>query len=80
MIDVEGLKRAVRVSGYTMKSFAKSMNISRTALYRKLQSGVLRSDEIELMLQLLHIQDPVPIFFASKVTQQVTCGGNHEGK
>nr|DAH92812.1 MAG TPA: hypothetical protein [Caudoviricetes sp.] len=38
----------------------------------KLKKRVFGSDEIEKMIKLLDIKDPMPIFFASEVTSEDT--------
>ena len=44
---------------------AKSHKIRKVEIL-VIQIGIFGSDEIEVMINMLHIDDPVPIFFAKK--------------
>ncbi len=54
-----------RISG---KMMAKRMGITPKTFYSKMKKGVFGSDEIEVMIKVLKIDDPSPIFFAKEVT------------
>ena len=69
MIAVNELKGRIVAAGYTEGKIADILGITQKTFGLKLKRGVLGSDEIETLIELLNIQDPMPIFFAPKVTQ-----------
>ena len=46
----------------------KFVLITPKTFYLKMKKGVFGSNEIEIMIEKLHIQDPASIFFAREVT------------
>ena len=62
------LKAAMVRKGLTQKDVADSLNISAKTLSNRISRGVFGSDEIECLMKLLDITDPMPIFFAKAVT------------
>ena len=68
MILTNELKGRFVAKGYTQVQVAEKIGISPKALGIKLKRGVLKSNEIEALMELLEIEDPRPIFFAKKVT------------
>lgn len=52
----------------TQGEVAENLNISNKTFYNKLKKGIFGSDEIEKMIELLEIKEPMNIFFAQKVT------------
>ena len=60
---------AARVNArMTQAEVAKQLDMTPRTFYNHIQKGVFGSDEIEKMVVLLDISDPVPVFFASLVT------------
>ena len=45
---------------------AKLIGISPKTFYEKMKKGVFGSDEIQIMIRYLNIQDPIAIFFANE--------------
>ncbi len=68
MIDVKALKAEVVRNGYTQEKLAKEIGMSARTFSNRLKKGVFGSDEIELMITILNIKEPIPIFFTSFVT------------
>ena len=68
MIDTNALKGKIAERGLSQARVAKHIGITPKTFYEKMSRGVFGSDEIEAMIQLLEIDDPVRIFFANKVT------------
>lgn len=68
MIDVPKLRGRMAEKGYTQKDVAEMLGIQPNTLRRKLKRGVLGSDEIESLIDILGIGDPVTVFFTHKVT------------
>ena len=42
---------------------AKMLNITPKTFYMRMQKGVFGSDEIQIMIDKLHIDNPMDIFF-----------------
>lgn len=68
MVNANELRAEIVRKGYTQKQVAEKMHISQKTLSNKLRKGVFGSDEIEQLMCILEIRDPVPIFFNQKVT------------
>lgn len=68
MIDVASLRAEMTRYGITQKQLAESIGISPRTFSNKMKKGVFGSDEIEQMIQILKIKDPMSIFFAQMVT------------
>ena len=72
MILTHELRGAIAKKGLTQAKLAHILEITPDTFYRKMEKGVFKSDEIEKMIEVLGIDDPVPIFFAPSVTYDVT--------
>ena len=66
MIRTDVLRGKIAEKGYSQADIAKKLRIAPMTFYRKMEKGVFGSDEIETMIEILDIKDPVSIFFASK--------------
>ena len=64
MIDTNRLKSVIVLNGKTQEDVAKYLKMTPKTFYLKMKKGVFGSDEIEGMIDYLHIEDPVSIFFA----------------
>lgn len=64
MVDSKALKDIIRQNGYTQSEIAEKLCISNRTFSSKLKRGVLGSEEIEGLIKLLKISNPVSIFFA----------------
>ena len=56
----------------TRKEMANMLGITPKTFSIKLDKGVFGSDEIEIMIRELGIENPAEIFFAPNVTREVT--------
>lgn len=72
MVLTNEIKGRIVSKGYSQAEFAKLIGMSAKTLQLKLKKGVFGSDEIEKMISLLDIQNPMEIFFAPEVTCKVT--------
>jgi len=72
MVDTLALKAIIVSKGMTQQEVAKKMKITPKTFYLKMKKGVFGSDDMEKMIDILSIENPVEIFFAKKVTSQVT--------
>ena len=68
MVDTNRLKSVLVLNQTTGEQVAKELGMSSKTFYLRMKKGVFGSDEIEKMIDLLHIEDPMPIFFAKEVT------------
>ncbi len=64
MIKTDKLRGIIVERGLTQKDIAKYLNIAPKTFYEKMSKGVFGSDEIQIMIEKLDIDDPVSIFFA----------------
>lgn len=64
MIDTNALKGIIVSQGLTQEKVAEYIGINPKTFGRKMKKGVFGSDEMEAMIKLLSIEDPVKIFFA----------------
>lgn len=63
MINVNALKGKIAERGKTQTDVAKAIGIAPKTFYDKMSKGVFGSDEIEIMIDYLSIEDPMKIFF-----------------
>lgn len=63
LIKIDELRGAIAKKGISQRQLAKSLGISEKTFYSKMKKGIFKSDEIEKMIILLDIKDPVNIFF-----------------
>lgn len=68
MIDTNALRGRIVEKGLSQARVAEKLGITPKTFYEKMGRGVFGSDEVEIMIDILEIEDPVKIFFAKKVT------------
>lgn len=66
MIKTDELRGIIAKNGYSQSDVAKKIGITPKTFYEKMKNGVFGSDEIQIMIDVLNISDPVSIFFAKK--------------
>ena len=64
MVDANKLRGCIVANGMTQEEVARSIGITPKTFYTKMKKRVFGSDEIEKMIDLLGIENPLPIFFA----------------
>ena len=72
MVRTDKIRGLMAEKNITGKCMAKAMGITPNTFSAKMKSGVFNSDEMQVIVEVLSIEDPMPIFFAPKVTQNVT--------
>lgn len=72
MIRVDKLVGEMAAKGISGKEMAKRIGIAPKTFYEKMKKGVFRTDEVEIMIEVLQLSDPMSIFFARSVTSKVT--------
>ena len=63
MIRTDKLRGVIAEKGLSQADVAKEIGISPKTFYEKMKNGVFGSDEIQVMINMLGIEDPVSIFF-----------------
>lgn len=63
MIKTQVLKGLIVQKGLTQAKLAKTIGITPKTFYNKMKSGIFGSDEIEVMIDELEIENPTEIFF-----------------
>ena len=68
MVNTDELRGVIAKNGKTQSDVAKMLNITPKTFYMRMKKGVFGSDEIQIMIDELHIDNPMDIFFAKEVT------------
>ena len=66
MVAVDKLHGIIAERGMTQRQVAQYLGISDKTFYNKMQKGVFGTDEVEELVKLLCIPNPVDIFLAQK--------------
>ena len=66
MIKTDELRGIIAKNGLSQPDVAIKIGITPKTFYEKMKNGVFGSDEIQIMINELHIEDPVSIFFAKE--------------
>ena len=64
MVNTAELRGVIAKNGTTQSDVAKILNITPKTFYMRMKKGVFGSDEIQVMIDELHIENPMDIFFA----------------
>lgn len=68
MVDVNKLRGIIVERGLTGEKVAKLMNMSPKTFYLRMKVAKFNSDEMDKLIDILNIDDPMRVFFADKVT------------
>ena len=68
MVDTMKLKGIIVENGLTQEKVAEQIGLSKKTFYLRMKEAKFGSDEMEKMIDILHIDDPMSVFFAKKVT------------
>ncbi len=66
MIKTNELRGVIAKNGLSQSDVATMIGITPKTFYEKMKNGVFGSDEIEIMIDKLKIDNPMEIFFAKK--------------
>ena len=66
MIRTDELRGIIAKNGLSQSDVALKIGITPKTFYEKMKIGVFGSDEIEIMIKELHIENPMEIFFDLK--------------
>lgn len=64
LIRTDKLRGIIAERGLTQKDIAEFLNITPKTFYEKMARGIFGSDEIQIMIDKLGIDNPMAIFFA----------------
>ena len=64
MIKTDELRGIIAKNKLSQTDVAKMIGVTPKTFYEKMKNGVFGSDEIQIMIDKLHIEDLMPIFFA----------------
>jgi len=70
MVNVRLLNAEIVKAGFTRAEVANKIGITPKTFYLKEKRGIFGSDEIEKIVKVCNIADPMPIFFPDFVSQQ----------
>ena len=68
LIKTNDLKGIIAKNGFTQTDVAHFIGITPKTFYTKMKAGVFGSDEIQIMIKKLNIENPTEIFFCTRVT------------
>lgn len=68
MIDTDELRGIIAKNKMSQVDVAKMIGVTPKTFYLRMQKGVFGSDEIQIMIDELHIENPMEVFFKKKVT------------
>lgn len=66
MIDSDKLRGIIAERGMSQRQVAKQLGMAEKTFYAKMDRRVFGTDEVEAMIELLHIDNPLEIFFGKK--------------
>lgn len=68
VIKTDDLRGIIAKNGFSQSDVARMIGITPKTFYEKMKIGVFGSDEIQIMIDKLHIENPIEIFFVKEVT------------
>lgn len=66
LIKTNELRGVIAKNGLSQSDVATMIGITPKTFYEKMKNGVFGSDEIQIMIDKLKIDNPMEIFFAKK--------------
>ena len=64
MVNTAKLRGIIAENGKTQQDVAKMLGIAPKTFYERMKKGKFGSDDIQIMIEELHIENPVDVFFA----------------
>ena len=68
MLDANSLKAEMVRNGYTQEKMAKAIGITPRTFSTRLKTGDFGRKEMEIMIRLLNLKDPLAVFFGTTTT------------
>ena len=66
MIKTDELRGIIAKNGLSQSDVALKIGVTPKTFYEKMKNGVFGSDEIQIMIDELRIDNPIEIFFAEE--------------
>lgn len=66
MVNTNKLRGVIAQNGKSQADVAEMLKITPKTFYSKMSKGVFGSDEIQIMIDRLNIENPMDIFFAKE--------------
>lgn len=66
MIKTDELRGIITKNGFSQSDIAKKIGVTPKTFYEKMKKGVFGRDEIQIMIDELHIENPMDIFFVKQ--------------
>ncbi len=66
MVKTDELRGVIAKNGYSQTDVAKMIGVTPKTFYEKMKTGIFGSDEIQIMIEELDIEDPMSIFFVKE--------------
>ena len=66
MIKTDELRGIIAKNNKSQSDVAKAIGVSPKTFYMKMKKGIFGSDEIQIMIKDLNIENPIEIFFADE--------------
>ena len=66
MINTDKLRGIIAENRLSQSNVAKKIGITPNTFYEKMKKGVFDSNEIQKMISILHIEEPMEIFFVNE--------------
>lgn len=66
MVATEKLRGIIAEQGFSQRQVAKKLGMTEKTFYTKMKKGVFGTDEVDQMIAILKIENPVDIFFVKK--------------
>ena len=64
MVNTAKLRGIIAENGKTQQDVAKMLGIAPKTFYERMKKGKFGSDDIQIMIDELHIENTVDVFFA----------------
>ncbi len=68
MIDIKLLRAEMARNGCSQKELAEKIGMRPATIARRMKKAVFLTDEVEKIIDVLNIQNPMEVFFAQKTT------------
>ena len=66
MIAVNKLRGIIAERGMSQRQVAERLGVTEKTFYTKMKKGVFGTDEVEKMIEILSIDNPIEIFLPGK--------------
>lgn len=63
MVNTNELRGIIAKNGFSQTDIAKMLGITPKTFYDRMSKGIFGSDEIQIMIDRLNIDNPMDIFF-----------------